>query len=134
VLPHLARKEVGGAFGSVFVSPVAPFGRLTAYSYKEAINRIYRAVDEGFDGLVMNPAGFTYAGYALKDCVRGAGLLYVEIHISHILKRRIESVLSDASEGVITGFGVYGYLLALDAILHLLNQKANVPQSGERSH
>jgi 3-dehydroquinate dehydratase II len=28
----------------------------------EAINRIYRAVDEGFDGLVMNPAGFTYAG------------------------------------------------------------------------
>lgn len=100
----------------------------------EAINRIYRAVDEGFDGLVMNPAGFTYAGYALKDCVRGADLPYVEIHISHILKRRIESVLSDASEGVITGFGVYGYLLALDAILHLLNQKAKVPQSGERSH
>ena len=29
----------------------------------EAINRIYRAVDEGFDGLVMNPAGFTYAGW-----------------------------------------------------------------------
>ncbi len=35
----------------------------------EAINRIYRAVDEGVDGLVMNPAGFTYAGYALKDCL-----------------------------------------------------------------
>ena len=50
------------------------------------------------------------------------------------LRISIESVLSDASEGVITGFGVYGYLLALDAILHLLNQKANVPQSGERSH
>ena len=43
-------------------------------------------------------------------------------------------MLSDAAEGVITGFGVYGYLLALDAILHLLNQKGNVPQSGERSH
>lgn len=100
----------------------------------EAINRIYRAVDEGFDGLVMNPAGFTYAGYALKDCVRGAGLPYVEIHISHILKRRIESVLSDAAEGVITGFGVYGYLLALDAILHLLNQRVNVQENGERSH
>jgi len=37
----------------------------------EAINRIYRAVDEGFDGLVMNPAGFTYAGFALKDCIKG---------------------------------------------------------------
>src|ERR1700748_3690276 len=36
----------------------------------DAINRIYQAVDEGFDGLVMNPAGFTYAGFALKDCSR----------------------------------------------------------------
>ena len=36
----------------------------------QAINRIYQAVDEGFDGLVMNPAGFTYAGFALKDCSR----------------------------------------------------------------
>ena len=40
----------------------------------EAINRIYRAVDEGFDGLVMNPAGFSYAGFALKDCLKGAAL------------------------------------------------------------
>jgi 3-dehydroquinate dehydratase II len=41
----------------------------------EAINRIYRAVDEGFEGLVMNPAGFTYAGFALKDCIKGRGCL-----------------------------------------------------------
>jgi 3-dehydroquinate dehydratase II len=54
----------------------------------EAINRIYRAVDEGFEGLVMNPAGFTYAGFALKDCVKGAGLPYVEVHISNIAKTR----------------------------------------------
>ena len=40
----------------------------------EAINRIYRAVDEGFEGLVMNPAGFTYAGFALKDCIKGAAI------------------------------------------------------------
>ena len=37
----------------------------------EAINRIYQATDEGFDGLVMNPAGFTYAGFALKDLHQG---------------------------------------------------------------
>src|SRR5262245_27477213 len=61
----------------------------------EAINRIYRAVDEGFDGLVMNPAGFTYAGFALKDCIKGAGLPYVEVHISSIAKRNIHCVLSD---------------------------------------
>jgi 3-dehydroquinate dehydratase len=43
----------------------------------DAINRIYQGVDDGADGLVMNPAGFTYAGYALKDCIKGAGLPYV---------------------------------------------------------
>ena len=39
----------------------------------DAINRIYEAADRGIDGVVMNPAGFTYAGYALKDCVKGIG-------------------------------------------------------------
>jgi len=58
----------------------------------EAINRIYQAVDEGFDGLVMNPAGFTYAGFALRDCIKGAGLPYVEVH-----KRNIHCVLSDVT-------------------------------------
>jgi 3-dehydroquinate dehydratase II len=61
----------------------------------EAINRIYQAVDEGFDGLVMNPAGFTYAGFALRDCIKGAGLPYVEVHISSIAKRNIHCVLSE---------------------------------------
>jgi 3-dehydroquinate dehydratase-2 len=89
----------------------------------EAINRIYEAADSGVDGLVMNPAGFTYAGYALKDCVKGSGLPYVEIHISNIAKRNIHCVLSDASVGILTGFGMHGYILALDAMVHILKEK-----------
>jgi len=69
----------------------------------EAINQIYLCADQGFDGLVMNPAGFSYSGYALKDCVKGAGLPYVEIHISNVAKRNIHCVLSEVSVGVITG-------------------------------
>src|SRR6201989_2139465 len=72
----------------------------------EAIKRIYRAVDEGCDGLVMNPAGFTYAGFALKDCIKGSALPYVEVHISSIAKRNIHCVLSDAAGGRYTRFGV----------------------------
>ena len=87
----------------------------------EAINKIYRCADLGFDGLVMNPAGFSYSGYALKDCIKGAGLPYVEIHISNVAKRNIHCVLSEISVGVITGFGIYGYQLALDAMLHHLD-------------
>ncbi len=89
----------------------------------EAINRIYEAAADGVDGLVMNPAGFTYAGYALRDCVKGSGLPYVEVHISHITKRNIHCVLSDVSEGVIFGFGLHGYILALEAMLHVLVEK-----------
>ena len=88
----------------------------------EAINRIYRCADQGFDGLVMNPAGFSYSGYALKDCIKGAGLPYVEIHISNVAKRNIHCVLSEVSVGVITGFGMYGYQLALDAMLQHLDE------------
>jgi 3-dehydroquinate dehydratase II len=86
----------------------------------DAINRIYEAAESGIDGLVMNPAGFTYAGYALKDCVKGVGLPYVEVHISHLAKRNIQCVLSEVSDGVIFGFGLYGYILGLQAMLHLL--------------
>jgi len=89
----------------------------------EAINRIYRAVDEKFDGLVMNPAGFTYAGFALKDCIKGAALPYVEVHISNIDKRNIHCVLSDAAEGMITGFGMHSYILGLEAMLEILRIK-----------
>ncbi len=88
------------------------------------INRIYQAVDEGFDGLVMNPAGFTYAGFALKDCIKGAALPYVEVHISSIAKRHIHCVLSDVAEGVITGFGMHSYILGLDAMLEILRTRA----------
>jgi 3-dehydroquinate dehydratase-2 len=89
----------------------------------EAINKIYEVADNKFDGLVMNPAGFSYAGHALKDCVKGANLPYVEIHISNIEKRHLHCVLSEVSIGMITGFGMHGYILALDAMLEILKNK-----------
>ena len=90
----------------------------------EAIDRIYQGVDDGANGLVMNPAGFTYAGYALKDCIKGAGLPYVEVHISSIAKRNIHCVLSDAAEAMITGFGMHSYILGLDAMWEILRARA----------
>ena len=82
----------------------------------EAINRIYRAVDKGFDGLVDEYLqDLPMTGFALKDCVKGAGLPYVEVHISNIAKRSIHCVLSDLAEGFITGFGMHSYILGLNA-------------------
>ncbi len=89
----------------------------------EAIGRLYRAVDEGVQGLVMNPAGFNYAGYALRDCVVTLPFPYVEVHMTNIEKRGIRSVLAAAAVGSVFGFGVHSYVLALEAMLELLRQQ-----------
>lgn len=89
----------------------------------EAIGRLYRAVDEGVDGLVMNPAGFLYAGYALRDCLRALPFPYVEVHITSLEKRGMRSVVAEAAVGVIAGFGVQSYFLGLEAMLDILRTK-----------
>ena len=89
----------------------------------EAINRLYRAVDEGFDGLVMNPAGFGYAGYALKDCLTALPFPYIEVHMTNIEKREIRPITRGVAKGVIFGFGIQSYFLGLDAMRRLLHRR-----------
>ena len=86
----------------------------------EAIGRLYRAADEKIDGLLMNPAGFTYAGYALRDCLRSMQFPYVEVHITNIDKRGFKSVTAETARGVIAGFGLRSYFMGLDALLALI--------------
>ena len=90
-----------------------------------AIERVYQAVEQGFDALVMNPAGMTYAGYAMRDCLLAVepDLPYVEVHITHIERLGKRSVTAEPSIGMIFGFGVKGYLLGLDAALMHLGKK-----------
>ena len=79
------------------------------------INRIYRAVDQGFDGLVMNPAGFSYAGFALKDCLKGSLPLCLRLRCtSAALPTGTSTACSrDVAEGLITGFERNSYILGL---------------------
>lgn len=86
----------------------------------EAINRVYRAVDEGVDGLVMNPAGFG-AGYALKDCLAALPFPYIEVHMTNIEKRGIRPITRGVAKGVIFGFGIQSYFFGLDAMRRLLS-------------
>ncbi len=91
----------------------------------EAIARLYQAVDDGLDGLVMNPAGFTHAGYALRDAILGCtGLPYVEVHISNIETRGFRSVLAPAAIGSVAGFGLDSYRLGLEAMVAHLERKS----------
>jgi 3-dehydroquinate dehydratase II len=90
----------------------------------EAIGRIYRAADEAIDGLLMNPAGFIHAGYALRDCLRSMRFPYVEVHVSNIERRGFKSVTAETARGVIAGFGLHSYFMGLDALLALIEDEA----------
>ncbi|MDX2156218.1 MAG: type II 3-dehydroquinate dehydratase [Hyphomicrobiaceae bacterium] len=93
----------------------------------EAINWIYEAADSDVDGLLMNPAGFSLAGYSMMHCLKAvhASLPYIEIHITNIDKRGLWSVTAEAAEGVVSGFGIDSYFVALDAMLRLLARRSN---------
>ena len=99
----------------------------------EAIGRIYRAADEGIDGLLMNPAGFIHSGYALRDCLRAMQFPYVEVHMSNIEKRGLKSVMAETADGMITGFGLRSYFIGLDALLELINDRKPVKAKSKKT-
>lgn len=76
--------------------------------------------------VVMNPAAFTHYSYALADAahmVLDAGVPLMEVHISNPSARdafRKISVISPVATGTITGMGLYGYKLAIEAVVHLV--------------
>jgi 3-dehydroquinate dehydratase-2 len=82
-----------------------------------AVTAIHEADRGGVDGILVNPAGFLHAARALADCLRSAKAPVIEVHMTNIEKRGRRSVTADAAIGVIAGFGIDSYILALDAIV-----------------
>ncbi len=73
-----------------------------------------------YDALVINPGGYTHTSVAIRDALLYSGLPAVEVHLSNPAARepfRRTSLVEDAVVGRITGFGGFGYVLALSAVL-----------------
>ncbi len=89
----------------------------------QLIERIHQAYQEGVDGVLCNPGGYTHTSVALRDAFLATQIPFVEIHLSNVQAReefRRQSYFSDIAIGQITGFGVKGYVLGLDAIIYCL--------------
>lgn len=87
----------------------------------ELINKMQ---ETGFtcDGIVLNAGAYTHTSIALLDCIRSLCCPVVEVHISNVHKReeyRHKSMISAGCLGVICGFGLDSYRLAVDALLNL---------------
>jgi 3-dehydroquinate dehydratase-2 len=73
-------------------------------------------------GVVMNPGAYTHTSIALHDAIKGASVPLVELHISNVHAReefRHRSWISPVARGIIVGFGVKGYALAIEALVRV---------------
>ncbi len=92
----------------------------------ELIDAIQQAY-EWADAVILNPAGYTSYSVALRDAVQAVRLPTIEVHLSNIYAResfRQENMFSDVVTGTILGFGAVGYLLALQAAKHIVEQQS----------
>ena len=85
----------------------------------EMINKIHE-VGFDYDGIVLNAGAYTHTSIALQDAIRAVTAPVIEVHISNVHAReefRHKSMISCACVGVICGFGLVSYRLAIEALL-----------------
>jgi len=88
----------------------------------ELINKVQEALEDGTEGLVINPGGYSHTSVALRDGLEPLEIPKVEVHISNIHGReefREKSVTGAVMNGIITGFGKYSYVLGIRALEQL---------------
>ncbi|MGH7185134.1 MAG: type II 3-dehydroquinate dehydratase [Pseudomonadota bacterium] len=82
----------------------------------EVINKLYVAHDGGVAAAIINPAGYTTGHPALAAAIAQVKFPVFELHISNPARRGRVSEIAPACRGVLTGFGIHGYYLALRGI------------------
>jgi 3-dehydroquinate dehydratase-2 len=85
----------------------------------ELINKL-QEVGFSFDGIVINMGGYTHTSVAIADAIAGIKTPVIEVHISNIYAReefRHVSLSGKNCKGVLTGFGLDGYRLAIENLL-----------------
>ncbi len=103
--------------------------RLSLYFFQSnhegaLVDHIHQMVDQPPAGVIINPGGLTHTSVVLRDALVMLSCPKVEVHLSNIYKRepfRHKSLLSDIVTGQITGFGHFGYHMALSALHHRLS-------------
>lgn len=87
----------------------------------DIIDRIHEVgFEPDLNGIILNAGAFTHTSLAIADAIRAVERPVVEVHISNIAAReeiRYRSLLTSACRGIIAGFGLDSYRLALESLL-----------------
>lgn len=93
--------------------------RCEQYNGEGAIIDALHAAREQFDGVVINPGAYGHYSHAIADAIAAIVIPVVEVHLSNVHAReefRRVSVTARACRGTISGFGAFGYVMALRAL------------------
>lgn len=85
----------------------------------EIINKL-QEVGFSYDGIILNAGAYTHTSVAIGDCIKAINTPVIEVHISNTFSRetfRHQSYISPNAKGVIIGFGLQSYTLALQSFL-----------------
>ena len=88
----------------------------------QIIDWVHQAIDDA-DGIIINPAAFTHTSVAILDALKNVPAPIIELHISNTHQRepfRHHSYVTQAATGLILGFGINGYVMAVDAMANML--------------
>ena len=84
------------------------------------IDRLQQTLTDGTEAVVLNAGAYTHTSLALADCIRSLRVPVIEVHISNVHAReeiRHRSLIAPACKGVICGFGLDSYRLAVEAVV-----------------
>jgi 3-dehydroquinate dehydratase-2 len=93
-------------------------------SESQLIDWIHEA-RSGYAALILNAGAYTHTSIAILDALRALPIPIYEVHLSNIFRRepfRHVSYVAQAAHGVISGFGAFGYQLALEAAAHAADE------------
>jgi 3-dehydroquinate dehydratase-2 len=93
------------------------------------INAIHQSLEDSTDSIVLNAGAYTHYSIAIRDAISAIEKPVVEVHISNIFKReefRRKSVLSAVCVGIISGFGLYSYDLAIEFLIKNRDKTKNI--------
>ena len=90
----------------------------------EIVDKVQECLGDA-DGIIINPAAYTHTSIAIRDAISAVSLPAIEVHISNIYRReefRQKSMIAPVCTGQISGFGPFGYHLAMISMMQMLGE------------